>query len=1078
MRRLLLATAVALGPLLVATGAMAETVISNASTTPVLTSTTHDDVRVAVGGSITLGTATTPNTAAPAIHVDTDNKATVQGTITVNAGAVNGGTGIQIDAGRTTTILNSGTIVIDDNYLRGDAAPVNGFPDGPWAQGANRFGIHGMGDITGDVTNDGVGVITVHGNTSAGIAIDGTLTGNFTNAGVVNLTGDNGFGVHLHGVNGAITFAGSVNVAGAASNGIQLDGDVTGKVVFRGAVNVGGYSVTTHPTSANAALLLPSEMQQGGTGVVIAGNMANGVTFDGAPTASTTNTDVDGDGVLDTTQATSIIIQNGAAPALAVGSGSKDITLGVVGTTVTASAADYNYGLLLKGSINSNGVFDTITSTAIQIGDFSGNGHLVTIDGGIRQAGSVFSTSFEATSIAMQIGANVSTPVLRNDGSISATATLTTPANSAIGILLNSQSNVPTLTNSGAISGTVIGSTGQAYGILDFGGSLTDIENRGAIVTNVGPDPADPNTTPADELTARSGVAIEASNNTSGLMVHQFKAATADSDPFIVGAIHFGSGADTLKVDAGQVIGDINFGTATAGADSLQINGSSAVQGKILDGDGKLTIAINDGTLLNQNTSQLNIASLSVGNKGTLITTIDPTTAAATGLNVSGGATLVDGATLGTRFTTLLQASAPTTQFTLIQTAPGALTIGAGVNLSSVTTNTPYLFVVTPETDQVANGRLYIQVARRTAAQAGMTPDQAAAFNPVYLALGSDTALQNAFLNQTTQAGFFSLYNQLLPDHSGAQLFSLSSGVDAVSRALGDRRPTAEPGENSGWVQEINFYAKRDTGSSFGFQSNGFGVASGVERGSGLGAVGVSLAFTSADQKDPFAQGDENLSSNLVEAGLYWRANGEHWRGWARAAAGYAWLDSVRQFIYIPSTTTTTNNVVKKASSNWTGYTATAAGGLSYEVRFGRYFVRPEVNAEYFYLSEGAHDETGGGPGFDLSLGKRTGHLFSASAMLNVGGKFGPDGWLQPEIHLGWRDNVSVDAGNTTAMFRNVPGATPFSLTSGDLAGGGPVVGFRILANGGMGFLALEGDADLMKMYKRYQLMIRAGYRF
>src|SRR5262249_52238838 len=162
-------------------------------------------------------------------------------------------------------------------------------------------------------------------------------------------------------------------------------------------------------------------------------------------------------------------------------------------------------------------------------------------------------------------------------------------------------------------------------------------------------------------------------------------------------------------------------------------------------------------------------------------------------------------------------------------------------------------------------------VQRRTAAEANMIQAEAAAFNPFYSALGTDGQLEALFLQQTTRQNFISLYDQMLPDHSGAPLLSLASGVDAVSRALADRRPVAPVGEVTGWAQEINFYADKSQDQAFGFRSNGFGLASGFEWGTPAGSFGTSLAFTSSDMKDNNAQGDENLSANLVELGVYWR---------------------------------------------------------------------------------------------------------------------------------------------------------------------------------------------------------------
>ena len=36
---------------------------------------------------------------------------------------------------------------------------------------------------------------------------------------------------------------------------------------------------------------------------------------------------------------------------------------------------------------------------------------------------------------------------------------------------------------------------------------------------------------------------------------------------------------------------------------------------------------------------------------------------------------------------------------------------------------------------------------------------------------------------------------------------------------------------------------------------------------------------------------------------------------------------------------------------------------------------------------------------------------------MNIGYGFGQNGWIRPEVRLGWRQNFSVDAGTTIARF-------------------------------------------------------------
>jgi outer membrane autotransporter protein len=349
-----------------------------------------------------------------------------------------------------------------------------------------------------------------------------------------------------------------------------------------------------------------------------------------------------------------------------------------------------------------------------------------------------------------------------------------------------------------------------------------------------------------------------------------------------------------------------------------------------------------------------------------------------------------------------------------------------------------------------------------------MIKAEAAAYDVLYAGLADNELIRAAMLNQTDRDGFFHIYQQLLPDHSGGPLLSLASGVDAVTRALTGRNASARPGETSAWVQEINFYADKDKTDSYGFRSEGFGVAGGVERGTGLGAMGVSVAFTSSDLEDPEAEAEEVLSASLLELGLYWRAQGQYWTTWARAAAGYASFTSERRFVGA--------GLNLSNESDWNGFTLAAAGGLSYEREFGRFTIRPEAYAEFFSLSEDGHVEDGGGDGFDLEIDDREGHMFSATAAINFGMKMGQNDWLRPEVRVGWRQNLSVDPGETIARFRS--GGGDFTLTPGTIEGGGPIVGFRLNVGNELGMLSVSADAEMIDDYVRYMLFLRASFRF
>lgn len=142
----------------------------------------------------------------------------------------------------------------------------------------------------------------------------------------------------------------------------------------------------------------------------------------------------------------------------------------------------------------------------------------------------------------------------------------------------------------------------------------------------------------------------------------------------------------------------------------------------------------------------------------------------------------------------------------------------------------------------------------------------------------------------------------------------------------------------------------------------------------------------------------------------------------------------------------------------------------------GRWNIRPEVYAEYFSLSEDARVESGGGDGFDLQVDERDGHLFSGVAAVNIGYGFGQNGWLRPELRLGWRQNFSVDAGETIARFAS--GGPDFTLAPASIEGGGPIAGLRLSVGNELGMLTISADAEKLEDYVRYTLLLRASFRF
>lgn len=1057
--RKLLAAAVALAPLALAAGvAQAQVVIDDTRTTPIRTSTANGgspaDVTVDGDGAIELDSGT-------AITLDSDNDVTIEaGGEILFEDAADGAVGLLVEGGNTGAVTVDGSINVVTDYTPEDD-DEDGDLDGPLAEGSDRYAIRvtGPGGFDGDVAVGATGRLNVEGNDSYGISLETDLTGDFLYRGTTVVTGDRSYGVRTQGdIAGDVLLGGGITVIGEDSVGVSVEGDIDGALRVESSIGVSGFRYLTRPNSVEN--LDDDDLLIGGAALSIAGNVSGGVHLAVAPANDDEDEDdEDGDGTPDAEQTTSQITSFGSAPAVVVGSTAQDVTLGVVGTDENA------FGFINRGSITASGVYDGVESTALRFG--IDGGQSVTIDGGVYTSGPVEANARQADATTVRFSDQATTPIFNNAGA-TASIVLSDDDHTATTLQIDAGANVGALYNSGRLTASVAGEAANAVAIRDLSGTLTDIQNIGLIEANIAPTRDEDGQ--IDPVTGEA-VAIDVRANTTGVTITQLVQDIPDDDPTPIGGrdpvirgdILLGSGADILDIRDGFVLGDIDFG---GGADTLLITGGAQVRGALSGTDGLATIDVADGLLDAQQTGRIDIAELNVGADGDLIVTIDPESGAAGGFNVAGTASFADGAGIGVRFENLLDDLDDTNTFTIVEAGDLQVDVNA-IDQTSLTENSPFLFFVEAGVDD-ANQELFVNVRARTAEEIGMIASEASAYGAVYEALRSNDELRAAFLAQNDAEGLLGVYEQMLPDHSGGSLISLASGVDAVTRALSGRNNSAARGETSAWLQEINFYADKETNEAYGFKSEGFGLAGGVERGTAFGAIGVSTAFTSSDIEDPGAAAEERLSATLLELGLYWRAQGGSWTTWARAAGGYASFESVRQFVG--------EGVLRRADADWNGYTITAAAGASYERSFGRYSLRPEVIVEYFGLNEDGFEETGGGDGFDLAIEDREGHIFSTTAALNFGMGFGENQWLRPEVRVGWRQIISHDGGVTTARF--LSGGPAFDLAADSLEGGGPIVGLRLNVGNELGMLAIEADAEMLDDYIRYALLLRASFRF
>lgn len=1039
LRHVLLA---ATSPLcLLAGAAQAETVISTTVATPVATATAAsgapDDVKISTAGTIQ------PTSAGAAVTLNSNNTVTNEGTIKFSD--VNDATGILGLGGVTGTIKHAGTITIDETTEIKDS-DGDGDLDGPFATGARRYGVRvtGPGAFHGDVIQSG-GSITIEGNDSAGVSIETAIDGSVRTAGAIAVTGSNVYGVHTAStVGGDVAIRSSTAVQGEGAVAVAADDNIGGKLILGGAISSTGFRYTSRGTDAAVAKLDADDLLIGGPAVRVRGDVFGGVVVDAPPAdLDKNNADEDGDGVADASQTAGAITSIGSAPAMLIGSDARAIQLGVGGTGVSA------YGLNIKGSVQALGIYDGISATAVQLGGLGGG---VTIDGGMRVAGTVSAAAAQADATGLKLGAGVSTPQIRVEGgSVKAAATATDAVN-VRAVQIDSGAGVSYLGNSGDITATITGTKGAATAIFDASGSLSLIENVKTIAAGFS----------TSDTATGTAVAMDLRANTSGVTVRQGANASDTITPIIVGDVLFGSGPARLELLAGTMDGAAAFGS---GADALVIDGGAKLTGAVTDAGGGLTVNIAKGRLTATNVDAINLTSLSLGTSGELVLTADPAAGKSTSLNVAGAADLATGSKVGLRFTSKLNEPAT---FTLIKA--GVLT--AGTIDQSLLGTTPWLYKSELRVDQ-ANNSLLADVSRRTAAEAGLNSAEAAAYDAVFDNFDRDDTVRGALLGKTDEASFASLYDQFLPDFTGSLFHTLAAASDATNRAIDESDGQLNGEGLRVWTQEIAFLVKRDVDRTTNYDADGFGLTGGIEAPyTGIGTLGLMTSFVNVNVDDAFASAAESLGGQVYSAGVYWRDTAGGLTANLGLNGGYATLKSTR-VLSDPDA-----GLNKQAKSDWSGLTFAAHAGLSYLLDLGRFYLKPQASADYFMLKEDGRTESGGGEAMDLSIDERSSNQLSAFAGLTLGARFGEESafvWI-PELTAGWRQAAGDGVDVTTARF--VAGGPAFSLAAPDLSGGGPVVRLALRGQGQYFDFALEGGGEYRDDYEAYDGRVVVRFLF
>lgn len=1022
--------------------ALAATTVSTATTSPLQTSTSGD-VTVASGGSITVASG-------PAITVDSGNAVTVAsgGSLTSNNASNSGD--ILVNAGTTATIENDGAISALENYTVSSITGTS-TASGPIANTTGRYGILVNGAAGGTITN--TGTITVKGLAADGIMTAGTYTGSISNTGTITVKGDNSVGISTQAVTGNLTVGGGVSVVGSGAQGVVAAGDIGGALSIQGGVSQGTSYTTDAGTTQNLSALA---LRSGNAAVEVDGNVAGGIVVFSPCTATTVS------GVNSCTVTNSAVTSTGSisavgnSPALQVG-GANDITIGAG----AASIDGHTYSIAVDGTVAGAAGYSATDAFGLVIG---GRGGAVTLPGGIGVGGSISATSFDSTATA---------------------------------VLINSGSTVTSLTNTGAIRASItqVGGT-AAYGVRDLSGTLTSLTNHGSISATAGVTSA----------------AIDLSANTTGVTITQsltpyqqaqqaqeqaastYNAANATVYTSITGDILTGSGNDLIAIQSGKVtgngwlgggtdqvqlsgdakwIGDLHFGT---GSGTVSLAGSSTFTGALYGGDqplaliigdkaafsgtgitggSQLAVTVNGGSFGAGSATTLQVGSLNVNSGGTLSAYIDGTTGTSS-LIQAGTATFASGSKVAARISSLVNATG-----TYQILSAGSLT--GTPTFDSADTNLSLLFGGSLSTQ---GNSLYLTIARKTAADLGLTSSEAAGYDAIYADALANSSLGSSLLQAADVPTLQGQMNQLLPDHAGGVFDFVTRGSRLATRHLTDDSSFFTITDAGAWLEPIYFRDRKDTTGTAAWNNNGFGLSTGYEQKTSLGYFGGSFAWFTGKINDGSWQ---SIRANTYELGAFWRTGKGPFYAFAKVSADRVHMSSTRTFTGAVDGAALSYTTAGK----WSGWAFSGTAGASYKLALtDRFSLKPMAVFDWYRLHENGYAESGATP-IDLTVASRNSTTASAATTLTASWSMGEktDDYrpLTFELEGGRRNHLGGNLGATTAAFDN---GSQFTITPDAMKGGW--LGEARILMGGMDYTwQLTGAAE--QIWGKTDYSIRAS---
>jgi len=927
-----------------------DAVISTAQTTPAATSradgSAPGNLTLAPEGSIKVSSG-------PAVTIDSNNTFTNNGTVEVTAENRALGVLVNTNGGVTGTLTDNGTINVP--------GPAQSSALWPTYVMGTGIEVSGTGAFNGSVIRGANSALTVGGNGSTGIAILSTMNGSLVNDGAVKLGRQDTYGIKATGaISGNINNGGRIDATGQDAVGIYTGGGVGGSLIHRGTINTGAVATTQGDTAIPAV--------RGGRAIWVAGNV-NGIFLEG-------------NGVRKELEATTLIAEGtpgdseisvrGAGEGLFVGqggpSGNQNITVGRLAGNANNASIVTRGNIAVETAIKATAPVRAVNITGTQVGNTI---YRTTLDGGFRnEGGDITSNSRDFTGQGIRIGDYATVPTLFNSGLIlgrgvdsgenADTGNSGSGGGDAYGIIIEANGRLPEIINTGKIQGDSHGVVYSGYGIIDYSGTLTTLQNDGQII--------------AARKGSGSAVALDVSRNTTGVTVR-------NSGSF-AGSMLFGAGADTLNSTAGVLLGNVSMG---AGNDTVSLSGTtltgnldlgdgthnvtltgSTLEGGLLLGTGTANLQVSGSTLTIPTTSGVNFTNGRITGGSTINFNIDARNETVGAIKASGNLIVDNGTILKTTIT-----GAVVDQFTVNLMEAQSLTLGA--DLAGLQPGSTVMYK--REIRLADNNRNILQyrITRKTATELGLSPLLGSIYDSSVAGMGQDTDFSGVMAAYTEQAKLEAALAEMVPDTSDAArrvaLTSRRLSQGAIQRRMGGFLTNkADPlgrFRSGFWLQNVTSFGSGDAaGATPGYDVFSLGFAAGVDAIMGdesIIGMSISQTFGNAEEKN---RGTEAVKLSTTSLDFYGRSNFDF--AYVQGTLGYSFNS------YSDGRTVAFDTIERQTNGKSPGYQWSGVVDVGTATNVGNTVLTAYLRGAYHNIFRHSYEENGGGPAVDLRYDSRS----------------------------------------------------------------------------------------------------------